>query len=87
MQPSSRVMPEHRATVTCPSCGLNETFSKLAAARYYVEEHREQTGHEPDWELSRLASGVERAGDSAGICGQCDPDSTFATPDPTVDDR
>jgi hypothetical protein len=64
-------MPDHRATVTCPTCGLEERFDKLAAARYAIENHREETGHEAQWELSRLAPGVERAGDLATTCGEC----------------
>ena len=63
-------MTERRTTVTCPTCGFEESFGKLAAARSRIEEHREETGHDPLWELSRLAPGVERAGDEAGVCGR-----------------
>ncbi|QLG28297.1 hypothetical protein HUG10_12405 [Halorarum halophilum] len=66
-------MTERKATVTCPTCGLEESFGTLAAARSRIEEHREGTGHDPLWELSRLASGVERAGNEAGVCGRLDP--------------
>lgn len=66
-------MPDHRATVTCPTCGLEESFDRLAAARTRIEEHREGTGHDPLWELSRIAPGVERAGEEAGVCGRLDP--------------
>lgn len=65
-------MSDHRATVTCPACGLEETFSKLGAARQRIEDHREATGHDPVWELRRLADGVERAGAAAGVCGRRD---------------
>ncbi|MFB6170943.1 MAG: hypothetical protein ABEJ23_00295 [Haloarculaceae archaeon] len=65
-------MPAHRATVTCPACGLEESFAKLAPARERIEAHREATGHDPVWQLSRLAPGVERAGAAAGVCGRCE---------------
>ena len=63
-------MTARRATVTCPECGRREPFEKLATARAFIETHREETGHEATWELHRLASGVERAGDDAGVCGR-----------------
>ncbi|UPV76550.1 hypothetical protein M0R89_18635 (plasmid) [Halorussus limi] len=63
-------MADERATVTCPDCGLEESFRKLADARSRIEDHREETGHDPTWELGRLSEGVERAGDEAGICGR-----------------
>ncbi|WP_042663207.1 hypothetical protein [Haloferax sp. ATB1] len=58
-----------RATVSCPTCGLEERFSKLADARLRIEEHRAETGHDPTWELGRFAPGVEKMGDDAGVCG------------------
>jgi hypothetical protein len=63
-------MAETRATVVCPECGFEETFTKLGAARTALESHRTETGHDPTWEVHRLASGVERAGDDAGVCGR-----------------
>jgi hypothetical protein len=65
-------MPAPRTTVTCPDCGLRETFAKLQPARACIEAHRRKTGHEPDWELGELSSGVVRAGDEAGVCGRCE---------------
>ncbi|ELZ85505.1 hypothetical protein C453_06808 [Haloferax elongans ATCC BAA-1513] len=62
-------MTTPRATVHCPDCGLEETFEKLAAARKRIEDHREETGHDPDWKLGRFAPGVKRMGDEAGVCG------------------
>lgn len=62
-----------RVTVTCPDCGLEESFSKLRDARERVDDH-EADGHDPDWQIEQLASGVERAGDDAGVCGR--PDCT-----------
>ncbi|WP_435116413.1 DUF7542 family protein [Halolamina sp. C58] len=67
-------MSDDRVTVTCDDCALAETFDSLGAARAFVEEHRTETGHDPTWELPSLASGVERAGDEAGVCGR--PDCT-----------
>jgi hypothetical protein len=72
-------MNRKRATVTCPECDLRETFEKLAAARGVIETHRSETGHEATWELHRLSSGVERAGDEAGVCG---PESCPTTDSP-----
>lgn len=62
-------MANTRATVTCPTCGLEETFSKLADARLRIEDHREATGHDPEWELGRFPPGVEKMGKEAGVCG------------------
>ncbi|WP_158059415.1 DUF7542 family protein [Halorussus halophilus] len=69
-------MASKRATVTCPDCDVDETFEKLRAARTRIDDHRAETGHEATWQLHRLSSGVERAGDDAGICGR--PDCTDA---------
>lgn len=63
-------MADERATVTCPDCDLDETFQKLAAARQRIRDHRIAAGHEAVWELGGLSSGVERAGDEAGVCGR-----------------
>lgn len=63
-------MSNDQATVTCPSCGLEETFEKLQAARTCIEDHRAETGHDPVWELHGFSEGVERAGDAAGVCGR-----------------
>jgi hypothetical protein len=63
-------MAAQRATVTCTECERTETFDRLARARSFIETHRTETGHEATWELHRLAPGVERAGDDAGVCGR-----------------
>ncbi|WP_340099736.1 DUF7542 family protein [Salinibaculum salinum] len=62
-------MTAQRATVTCPDCALEEAFEKLQAARACIERHRRETGHDPVWDLAPLSSGVERAGEAAGVCG------------------
>ncbi|MFB6129294.1 MAG: hypothetical protein ABEJ28_00540 [Salinigranum sp.] len=62
-------MATHRATVTCADCDLTETFDKLQTARAFLEAHREETGHDPYWELGELSPGVVRAGAAAGVCG------------------
>jgi hypothetical protein len=62
-------MAEKHVTVSCGACDLTETFDKLATARECIETHRTETGHDPTWELPELASGVERAGAEAGVCG------------------
>ena len=66
--------PTH-ATVTCPDCDFQEGFEKLQLARECVERHRQETGHDPVWELEPLAEGVERAGAAAGWCGCENPSS------------
>lgn len=63
-------MADERATVTCPACDLDETFTRLREARSRIEDHRRETGHEAVWDLHRLDAGVERAGDDAGVCGR-----------------
>lgn len=66
-----------RATVTCPDCDHEETFESLGAARQWIDDHERETGHDPVWELGELASGVERAGASAGVCGIPGSDGKF----------
>lgn len=63
-------MAEKRVTVSCRACDRTETFEKLGTAREFIETHRTETGHEATWELHSLASGVERAGADAGVCGR-----------------
>ena len=63
-------MSNHEAIVTCPACGLEERFEKLQAARARIEDHRAETGHDPQWDLPELAPGVVRAGAAAGVCGR-----------------
>ncbi|MFC4357728.1 hypothetical protein ACFO0N_07170 [Halobium salinum] len=63
-------MTAPRATVTCPDCDLEETFTKLRDARLAVDRHQRETGHDPTWRLGRLDPGVERAGDAATACGR-----------------
>ncbi|WP_302080001.1 DUF7542 family protein [Salinibaculum rarum] len=62
-------MASDRAVVTCPACDLEEAFEKLQSARACIERHRRETGHDPAWDLAPLSSGVERAGEAAGVCG------------------
>lgn len=63
-------MTDDRATVTCPECGLDETFARLRTARERIADHRAETGHAAMWDLHSLDSGVERASDDAGVCGR-----------------
>lgn len=67
-------MAAPRATVVCSACDFEETFAKLRDARVAVDRHQRETGHDPSWELGRLDSGVERAGDMATVCGRTDED-------------
>jgi len=61
-------MDAERIVVSCQDCEFCESFSSLGQARLALAEH-ESAGHAVDWQLSRLAAGVERAGADAGICG------------------
>lgn len=58
-----------RASVWCPGCGFEGTFDSLPAAREWIDDHERQAGHDPVWEIDGMASGVERAGAAAGVCG------------------
>ncbi len=55
--------------VSCTECPYEETFSKLRTAREAIDAHERETGHTVDWSVSGVSSGVEAAGDAAGICG------------------
>lgn len=70
-------MKTPRARVACPDCGHEEAFESLAEARRWIDEHERETGHDPVWELGEMASGVERAGASAGVCGIPGSDGEF----------
>ncbi|MFC7095805.1 DUF7542 family protein [Halobaculum marinum] len=64
--------------VRCRDCDLAETYDSLRRARTAVADHERTAGHLVDWDIERLAAGVERAGDDAGVCGRdgCEnPDS------------
>jgi hypothetical protein len=63
-------MPSRRVTVDCPDCDLEAEYDGLGPARERVERHREATGHDPVWDVGRLAAGVERSGDRATVCGR-----------------
>jgi hypothetical protein len=63
-------MADQRATVGCPDCEFEEAFRKLAAARERIADHRDETGHSARWDLHELSSGVEQAGEEAGVCGR-----------------
>lgn len=67
-------MSDQEVVVTCAACERKETFGTLGTAREFIEDHRTETGHEATWELPQLSTGVERAGDEAGVCGR--PDCT-----------
>lgn len=82
-------MTDRGVTVICPDCGVREGFATLRPAREFVEHHRRETGHEPDWEIRGLSPGVERAGADAGVCGvpgTASADSPL-TSDPSENDR
>ncbi|MFC7137582.1 DUF7542 family protein [Halobaculum litoreum] len=58
------------ATVRCTDCAYEESFDSLRHARTAMTDHERETGHVADWAIGRLAAGVERAGDDAGVCGR-----------------
>jgi hypothetical protein len=55
--------------VECRDCDFRETFPNLGKARVALDGHESDTGHDVDWEIGHVASGVEQAGADAGICG------------------
>lgn len=64
----------------CRECTFERSFATLGRARVALADHESETGHVVDWEIERVASGVERAGADAGVCGipGCEnPDSTL----------
>ena len=58
-----------RTVVTCTACDYEEAFSKLRPAREAMDAHERETGHVVDWSVAGVSSGVEAAGDAAGVCG------------------
>ncbi|ARS90886.1 DUF7542 family protein [Natrarchaeobaculum aegyptiacum] len=55
--------------IECRGCAYRESFSRLGRARVALADHESETGHVVDWEIERVAAGVERAGEDAGVCG------------------
>lgn len=55
--------------VACTVCDYEETFSTLRTAREAMDAHERETGHTVDWSVAGVSSGVEAAGDAAGVCG------------------
>lgn len=53
----------------CRDCAFRAAFDALGTARVALEEHESETGHAVDWEIDRVAPGVEQAGADAGVCG------------------
>lgn len=73
----------------CRECAFRASFSRLGRARVALDAHEAETGHVVDWEIERVASGVERAGADAGVCGLpgCEnPDSPLLEWDRADDD-
>ncbi|MCF2208271.1 hypothetical protein KVP04_03530 [Halobacterium salinarum] len=64
-------MPTGEILVSC-SCGFEAAFDRLRDARGVLAAH-EDAGHDAEWEIQRLASGVEEAGADAGVCGDPTP--------------
>lgn len=63
-------MTDGHVIVSCPACEDSAAFDTLGEARSFIETHRTETGHEATWELPDFDSGVQRAGDEAGVCGR-----------------
>jgi hypothetical protein len=57
------------ASVRC-ACGYAERFEQLRAAREALARHASKDGHDPEWTIHGVASGVTRAGSEAGVCGR-----------------
>lgn len=71
-------MNEGTVVVECRDCEFHESFANLGRARVALDDHASETGHDVDWQIDRVAPGVERAGADAGVCGvsgRANPDS------------
>nr|WP_233340930.1 hypothetical protein [Haloprofundus sp. MHR1] len=62
-------MDEGNIVIECRDCTLVESFANLGRARVALDDHESETGHSVDWQINRVAAGVERAGADAGVCG------------------
>ncbi|ELY46476.1 DUF7542 family protein [Natronorubrum tibetense] len=62
-------MGEANVVIECRDCEFCESFANLGRARVALDDHESEAGHYVDWQINRVADGVERAGADAGICG------------------
>lgn len=60
---------DENVVVECRDCAFREAVRNLGRARVALDDHETETGHEVDWQIRRVAAGVERAGADAGVCG------------------
>ncbi len=65
-------MDEDNVIVECADCAFRRAFPNLRRARVALDDHESATDHAVDWEIRRVAAGVERAGADAGVCGRPD---------------
>ena len=59
-----------RVTVRCHDCSFATTHDRLRDARTAVDDHESTTGHDVDWTIESVATGVSKAGADAGVCGR-----------------
>ncbi|WP_306060757.1 DUF7542 family protein [Natronococcus wangiae] len=62
-------MGEGNVVIACCDCEFRESFANLGIARTALSDHESATDHGVDWQINRVAAGVERAGADAGVCG------------------
>ncbi|WP_339106104.1 hypothetical protein [Haloterrigena salinisoli] len=62
-------MGEADVVIECRDCEFRESFANLGRARVALDDHESEAGHYVDWQIGRIADGVEQAGADAGICG------------------
>ena len=62
-------MATDQVVITCLDCGFEASFPTLGQARPALDNHESASGHTVDWQINRVAPGVEQAGADAGICG------------------
>jgi len=62
-------MSEGKVEIECLDCEFGDSFPNLRTARMALDEHESETRHTVDWEIERVAGGVEQAGADAGVCG------------------
>lgn len=65
-------MDEDSVVLKCHDCAFRESFANLGSARVALDDHESKTDHDADWQIERVAAGVERAGADAGVCGEPD---------------
>ena len=62
-------MDEDNVVVDCYDCDFRGSFGSLGQARLALAEHESASDHAVDWQINRVAAGLQQAGADAGVCG------------------